>query len=135
VSDQAITSMLRVRVSAQDVHYGGGLVPGAFCMRLFGDLATEVTIITDGHEGLLRAYESVDFLAPVAAGDYLEARATVERLGTTSRRCVFEVHKVIEATEGPHARVLDEPILVAKAVGTTIAPRPAAEAAPAASLA
>lgn len=124
-----ITSQLRVRVGAEDVHYGGGLVAGAFCMRLLGDLATEITIRTDDHEGLLRAYESVEFLAPVAAGDYLEARATVARRGETSRTCDFEVWKVIEGSAGATARVLDEPVLVLKARGTTIAPREAQQAA------
>jgi 3-aminobutyryl-CoA ammonia-lyase len=120
-----VLSTLRVRVGAEDVHYGGGLVAGAYAMKLFGDLATEATIRTDGHEGLLRAYEDVEFLAPVAAGDYLEARATLVRRGATSRTCEFTVHKVIAGARdgGPHARVLDEPILVARARGTTIAPK------------
>ena len=122
MSDQAI-STLRVRVGAEDVHYGGGLVAGAYCMKLFGDLATEITIITDGDEGLLRAYENVEFLAPVAAGDFLEAKATLVRRGTTSRRCEFEVWKVIAGTQGADATILDEPILVARATGTTIAPK------------
>ena len=123
MSEGQVLSTLRVRVGAEDVHYGGGLVAGAFCMKLFGDLATEVTIRTDGHEGLLRAYENVDFLAPVAAGDYLEARATLVRRGTTSRTCEFEVFKVIAGSPGAHARLLDEPLLVARARGTTIAPK------------
>ena len=120
-----VLSTLRVRVGTEDVHYGGGLVAGAFAMKLFGDLATEATIRLDGHEGLLRAYEDVEFLAPVAAGDFLEARATLVRRGATSRTCEFTVHKVIAGDRdgGPHARVLDEPLLVARGRGTTIAPK------------
>jgi 3-aminobutyryl-CoA ammonia-lyase len=123
MSEEQIVATLRVRVGAEDVHYGGGLVAGAYSMKLFGDLATEITIITDGNEGLLRAYESVEFLAPVAAGDYLEAKATLVRRGTTSRTCDFEVWKVIEGSAGADARILVEPILVTKARGTTIAPK------------
>jgi 3-aminobutyryl-CoA ammonia-lyase len=123
MSEEQIVATLRVRVGAEDVHYGGGLVAGAYSMKLFGDLATEITIITDGNEGLLRAYESVEFLAPVAAGDYLEAKATLVRRGTTSRTCDFEVWKVIEGSAGADARILAEPILVTKARGTTIAPK------------
>jgi 3-aminobutyryl-CoA ammonia-lyase len=123
MSEEQIVATLRVRVGAEDVHYGGGLVAGAYSMKLFGDLATEITIITDGNEGLLRAYESVEFLAPVAAGDYLEAKATLVRRGTTSRTCDFEVWKVIEGSAGADARILPEPILVTKARGTTIAPK------------
>lgn len=119
-----VSSSLRVRVGAEHVHYGGGLVAGAFCMELLGDLATEITIRTDGHEGLLRAYESVELLAPVAAGDYLEATATLVRRGHSSRTCDFEIRKVI-ASEGGNAvaRLLDEPIVVLRARGTTIAPQ------------
>ena len=124
MTEDQIVATLRVRVGAEDVHYGGGLVAGAYSMKLFGDLATEITIITDGNEGLLRAYESVEFLAPVAAGDYLEARATLVRRGATSRTCDFEVWKVIEGSAGAEARILAEPILVTKARGTTIAPKP-----------
>lgn len=125
MTEAPVVSTLRIRVGEEDVHYGGGLVAGAFCMKLFGDLVTEITLLTDGHEGLLRAYESVEFLAPVAAGDFLEARATMIRRGTTSRVCDLEVHKVIagDPTGGPHASVLAQPILVARARATTIAPK------------
>ncbi len=124
MTEPEILATLRVRVGAEDVHYGGGLVAGAYSMKLFGDLATEVTIRTDGNEGLLRAYQEVEFLAPVAAGDYLEARATLIRRGTTSRTCEFTVHKVIAGDPaGANARLLDTPVLVARAVGTTIAPK------------
>ena len=101
-----VTSTLRLRVGQEDVHYGGGLVAGAFCMKLFGDLATEITVRTDGDEGLLRAYEEVEFLAPVGAGDFLEARAVLVRRGTTSRTCEFEVWKVIQGSPGAEASVL-----------------------------
>jgi 3-aminobutyryl-CoA ammonia-lyase len=120
-----VVSTLRLRVGEEDVHYGGGLVAGAFSMKLFGDLATEIAILTDGHEGLLRAYESVEFLAPVAAGDFLEAEARMLSRGNTSRRIQFEIRKVIagDASGGPNATVLDPPVVVTRAVGTTVVPR------------
>lgn len=34
-------SMIRVRMSAKDAHYGGNLVDGAHMLHLFGDVATE----------------------------------------------------------------------------------------------
>lgn len=117
---------LRLRMSQADAHYGGNLVSGARLMELFGDLATELLIIKDGDEGLFRAYESVDFLAPVFAGDYLEAEARITKSGNTSRTMEFTVHKVIEAepkVSPTAARRLKEPILVAKAKGTCITPR------------
>lgn len=119
-------SLLRVRMSLHDAHYGGYLVDGARVLQLFGDAATELLIRHDGDEGLFRAYETIEFLAPVYAGDYLEVRARLVGVGRTSRRMEFTAHKVIRAiyTEGSAsaAEVLKEPILVAKATGTCVVP-------------
>ena len=94
---------LRLRMSAHDAHYAGELVDGARMLALFGDLATELLIRLDGDEGLFRAYESVEFLAPVFAGDYIEATAELVAIGNTSRKMRFEARKVIAnvARSGP----------------------------------
>ncbi len=88
-------ALLRLRMSARDAHYGGNLVPGARMLELFGDLITDLAIQQDGDEGLFRAYECVEFLAPVYSGDFIEARGRITKVGNTSRRCEFEAHKVI----------------------------------------
>jgi 3-keto-5-aminohexanoate cleavage enzyme len=120
--------VLRLRMSAHDAHYAGELVDGARMLALFGDLATELLIRLDGDEGLFRAYESVEFLAPVFAGDYIEASAEIVRIGTTSRQMRFEARKVIANVRGPGmpasaADVLDEPVVVCRAVGTCVTPK------------
>lgn len=118
---------LRVRMSAHDAHYGGNLVDGARVMGLFGDVATELLIRHDGDEGLFVAYDSVVFKAPVFAGDYLEVRGRITRVGNTSRAMTFQAYKVIAADPSPEqpsrARVLPEPILVAEASGTCVVPK------------
>src|SRR5215467_11145017 len=91
-----IESLLRVRMSTADGHYGGGLVDGARILQLFGDAVTEVLIRHDGDEGLMRAMTS-EFLAPVRSGDYLEVRAKLTAVGNTSRTLECTAHKVIEA--------------------------------------
>ena len=79
---------LRLRMRAHDAHYAGELVDGARMLALFGDLATELLIRLDGDEGLFRAYESIEFLAPVFAGDYIEATAElVADRRTRAGRC------------------------------------------------
>ena len=113
---------LRLRVGAEQAHYGGGLVDGAFVLKLFGDAATELLIRHDGDEGLFRAYAAVDFLAPVRGGDYLEIEAELTRVGTTSREMRFEARKVISPGDGSAARVLDPPEVVARATGTCVVP-------------
>ena len=89
--------LIRMRLSAHQAHYGGGLVDGAFIMQLFGDCATELLIRKDGDEGLFRAYSSVDFLEPLYAGDYVEVTAWITKAGNTSRKMEFEAYKVIES--------------------------------------
>ncbi|MFO7273678.1 MAG: hotdog domain-containing protein [Bacillota bacterium] len=119
---------LRVRMSAKDAHYGGNLVDGARVLGLFGDVATELLIRHDGDEGLFVAYDMVEFKAPVYAGDFLEVRGRITRVGNTSRGMAFEAYKVIAADPTPEqpsrARVLEEPILVARATGTCVVPKP-----------
>jgi len=119
---------LRLRMSAHDAHYAGELVDGARMLALFGDLATELLIRLDGDEGLFRAYEAVEFLEPVFAGDYIEATAELVAVGTTSRKIRFEACKVIANVRAPGlaasaAEVLDEPLVVARAVGTCVTPQ------------
>ena len=89
-------SLIRIRMGAKDGHYGGGLVDGAKILELFGDVATELCIRTDGDEGLFRAYESVEFLKPVLVSQVVTQRdvhkenarallAELERLGIRDR--------------------------------------------------
>jgi 3-aminobutyryl-CoA ammonia-lyase len=116
-------STIRMRMSASDAHYGGFLVKGAHLLSLFGDIATELAILCDGDEGLLVGYESIEFLAPVYAGDFIEATGRITRIGRTSRRIEFEAYKVIGVRRDINdsaADVLDIPILVGRAVGTTV---------------
>jgi 3-aminobutyryl-CoA ammonia-lyase len=106
-------------------HYGGNLVDGAYVLGLFGDVATEVSVRADGDEGLFASYSDVQFLAPVLAGDVLEASATITRVGRRSREMRFEARVLCRAdpAAGPSAaRVLDEPVVVVTATGTVVAP-------------
>lgn len=119
-------SRLKIRMSAQDGHYAGGLVDGARILALFGDAATEILIRLDGDEGLLRAYSEVELLAPVYVGDYVEVTARLTRVGVTSREMEFEARKVIRPApeHGQTAgEALEEPTLVATAKGVCVTPK------------
>jgi 3-aminobutyryl-CoA ammonia-lyase len=124
MNDQ-ITSTLRVRIGQEEAHYGGNLVEGARVLKMFGDIITEIAIVTDGDEGLFVGYDKIEFLAPVYAGDFIEATGRVVKIGNTSRTVAFEAHKVIAARydQSPSgADVLDKPQLVVRAIGTTVIP-------------
>jgi 3-aminobutyryl-CoA ammonia-lyase len=118
---------LRLRMSLHDAHYGGLLVDGARVLGLFGDVATELLIRLDGDEGLFRAYDQVEFLAPVHAGDFLEVRGVITDVGKTSRKMRFEATKVVRAqpeVSDSAAEVLDPPVVVCRASGTCVTPKP-----------
>jgi 3-aminobutyryl-CoA ammonia-lyase len=126
VSGVGLSVTLRLRMSTHDAHYGGHLVDGARMLGLFGDVATELLIRLDGDEGLFRAYDAVEFLAPVYAGDYIEAVGTITHVGNTSRKMAFEARKVIRAApeiDASAAVVLDPPIVVCRASGTCVTPK------------
>ncbi|MBL8924203.1 MAG: 3-aminobutyryl-CoA ammonia lyase [Myxococcaceae bacterium] len=117
---------IRLRMSSHDAHYGGNLVDGARMLGLFGDVATELLIRLDGDEGLFRAYDSVEFLAPVYAGDYIEAHGEISQVGNTSRKMRFEARKVIRAApeiNDSAAVVLEPPVVVCRATGTCVTPK------------
>ena len=106
-------------------HYGGNLVDGAYVLGLFGDVATEVCIRTDGDEGLFASYADVQFRAPVQAGDVVEVSATVTRVGTRSRDLELEARVVARARPGAAAsaaEVLEPPLVAVSARGTVVVP-------------
>jgi len=106
-------------------HYAGDLVDGAYVLALFGDVATELCIRTDGDEGLFASYSDVQFQAPVRAGDVLEVVATVARVGTRSR----DLDLVAQVTcrgradvSASAAEVLNPPVVAVTARGTVVVP-------------
>jgi 3-aminobutyryl-CoA ammonia-lyase len=125
VPDPGLTVTHRRYVPYGHAHYAGHLVDGAYALGLFGDVATELCIRTDGDEGLFAGYDEVRFLAPVRAGDVLEVTATLRRVGHRSRGVDFECRVVCrgrpELRESA-AEVLADPIVAVTATGTVVVP-------------
>jgi len=107
-------------------HYAGDLVDGAYSLGLFGDVATEMCIRTDGDEGLFASYSDVQFRAPVRAGDVLEVSCELVRVGTRSRVMEFAVQVLARGAATPDrpgaAELLTEPLLATTATGTVVVP-------------
>lgn len=117
------TSTIRLRMSQADAHYGGDLVDGARILQLFGDVATELLIQHDGDEGLFLRYDEVQFLAPVYAGDYIEATGKIVEAGNSSRKMEFVAKKVIvlrKDISDSACDVLEEPIIVNRSKGVCV---------------
>ena len=120
-----IKATIRLRMSAHDAHYGGNLVDGARMLGLFGDVATELLIRHDGDEGLFRAYDSVEFLAPVFAGDYIEAGGELPETVKPARKMRCGARMVLAPRPDSHdsaCDVLDKPVVVCRASGTCVVP-------------
>ncbi|PWU44754.1 3-aminobutyryl-CoA ammonia-lyase [Micromonospora globispora] len=120
-----LTVTHRRYVPYSHAHYAGNLVDGAYALGLFGDVATEVCIRTDGDEGLFASYSDVQFKAPMKAGDVLEVVATVSRVGTRSRTIDFIARVVCRGRPDKSesaAEVLAEPIVAVTATGTVVVP-------------
>ncbi|MBK6937577.1 MAG: 3-aminobutyryl-CoA ammonia lyase [Chitinophagaceae bacterium] len=117
--------LIRLRMGSHDAHYGGNLVDGAKMLQLFGDVATELLIRHDGDEGLFKAYDMVEFMAPVYTGDYIEAEGYITHIGNTSRKMAFEARKVVVPRpdiSDSAADFLETPVVVCKATGTCVVP-------------
>jgi 3-aminobutyryl-CoA ammonia-lyase len=106
-------------------HYAGNLVDGAYSLAAFGDVATEMCIVTDGDEGLFASYSDVQFKAPVRAGDVIEISAEIIRVGRRSREMDFEVRVVARGTPkrgASAAETLDPPVVATTARGVVVVP-------------
>ena len=107
-------------------HYAGNLVDGAYSLGLFGDVATEMCILTDGDEGLFASYSDVQFREPVRAGDVLEVTCDLVKVGNRSRVLDLAVTVVARGTASAEqpgaAEMLDPPLVATTATGTVVVP-------------
>ncbi|HWD84065.1 MAG TPA: hotdog domain-containing protein [Kribbella sp.] len=120
-----LTVTHRRYVPYSHAHYAGNLVDGAYVLGLFGDVATEVCIQADGDEGLFASYSDVQFLLPLRAGDVVEVKATISRVGNRSRELDFSAYVVCRGrpdVSGSAAEVLDVPLEITRAKGTVVVP-------------
>jgi 3-aminobutyryl-CoA ammonia-lyase len=120
-----LTVVHRRYVAYAHAHYAGDLVDGAYALGLFGDVATELCIRSDGDEGLFAGYSEVRFVAPVRAGDVVEVTGQISRVGTRSRTIEFSCAVVCRGRpdRSPSAaEVLDPPVVAVVATGTVVVP-------------
>ena len=78
-------SLIRLRMSAHDAHYGGNFGDGACMLQMFGDVATELFVKHEGDEGLFAGYENIEILAPGYAGGYIQTSGENVHVGKCFR--------------------------------------------------
>jgi 3-aminobutyryl-CoA ammonia-lyase len=109
-----------------DSHYPDGVVSLGTIVELFGMAGTKLAYMLDGDGGLMRAFDNVEFLAPVYHGDFVRVTARLLGVGRTSRRRGYEAHVVARTfgvgTGATCGELLEPPLLVARATGTTVTP-------------
>ena len=120
-----MTVVHRRYVPYSHAHYAGNLVDGAYGLGLFGDVATELCIRSDGDEGLFASYSDVQFRQAVRAGDCVEVSAELVRVGTRSRTIDFTLSVVARGRPDrgeSAAELLDEPLVATTATGVVVVP-------------
>lgn len=124
-------------VGHNHTHYSGSQVDHSYTMSLLSDAATEVCIRTDSDEGAVVAYNEIDFLAPIYAGDVLEVEAFVVGVGSSSRELGMEARVICREARrlveddskiaGTASYVLEQPLVVARATATVVVADPLPE--------
>lgn len=126
MSDQRLQDYVATIETRVDSHYPNQVVSLGIIMELFGMAGGKLAYMLDGDAGLMRAYDSVEFLAPAYQGDYLRVTAQLLSVGNTSRRRLYQAHVVARChgigSEPSHGELVDPPILVARATGTAVTP-------------
>jgi acyl-CoA hydrolase len=125
VDDGAVAS-LRLRLAPADARYAGGIAAGSKMMEIFADVETELCLLEGGDEGLCAGHDSVEFLAPLKVGDFVEAKGRVVARGRSSRRIEIELWRVVSVDDRGIRVPDDAPLLAGRAsvtvvVGKTVA--------------
>lgn len=123
IVDPSADAVIRLRLAPSDARYAGRLAAGSKAMEIFADLETELALREGGDEGLCVAYDLVEFLEPLRAGDFVEGRARVVSRGRSSRRITAEIYKVLEVDEAGILVEQDAPKLAARASVTIVVGR------------
>ena len=72
----------------------GDVVPVGKQLDIWGDTETEVMILNDGDESLCLGYEDVNFYHDLYVGDQVDFKATMVKIGNTSRKVKLETYKI-----------------------------------------
>ncbi|AEB75077.1 hotdog fold domain-containing protein [Clostridium botulinum] len=119
-------SVLSYRMTTADANNPQGIVPIGRQFDFWGDAETELMILNDGDESLCLGYNDVSFKEDIFVGEQLDFKATLIKVGNTSRTCRVQTFKVaspakrigIEGAKDTDMFYYDEPKLVGE--GTVV---------------
>lgn len=87
-------SVLSYNMTYADGANQDGLIPVGRQFDFIGDVETEEMILVDGDESLCLGYHNVTCYKDVYVGDMIDFKATLTKVGNTSRDCHIEVFKL-----------------------------------------
>ncbi|KEI00477.1 beta-alanyl-CoA:ammonia lyase [Clostridium botulinum] len=119
-------SVLSYRMTTADSNNPQGIVPIGRQFDFWGDAETELMILNDGDESLCLGYNDVSFKEDIFVGEQLDFKATLIKVGNTSRTCRVQTFKVaspakrigIEGAKDTDMFYYDKPKLVGE--GTVV---------------
>ena len=120
-----LTVTHRRYVPYSHAHYAGNLVDGAYSLGPSATSPPRCASAPTATRACSPPTPTVQFLAPVRAGDVIEVDARLVRVGTRSREIEFEVRVVGRGAPergASAADVLDPPIVATTARGVVVVP-------------
>ncbi|MCR2043008.1 beta-alanyl-CoA ammonia-lyase [Anaerosalibacter massiliensis] len=88
------TSVLSYKITTADGANQEGIISVGRQFDFWGDAETELMILNDGDESLCLGYKDVHFYDDIYVGDQIEFKATMARIGNTSRTLKLETFKI-----------------------------------------
>jgi hypothetical protein len=85
---------LNYNMTTADANNVDGVIPVGRQFDFRGDVETELMILNDGDESLCLGYTDVELYEDAYAGDQLNFRAEMLKVGNTSRTCRISTYKV-----------------------------------------
>ena len=87
-------AILSYKMTPEDGNNLGDVIPVGRQLDFWGDAETELMILVDGDESLCLGYNDAKFYHEIYVGDQLDIKATLVKVGNTSRTCKLETYKV-----------------------------------------
>lgn len=87
-------AILNYKMTPEDGNNLGDVIPVGRQLDFWGDAETELMILVDGDESLCLGYNDVKFYHEIYVGDQLDIKATLVKVGNTSRTCKLETYKI-----------------------------------------
>ncbi|WP_125152617.1 beta-alanyl-CoA:ammonia lyase [Clostridium rectalis] len=121
-------TVLNYKMTFSDANNLGEIVHPGRQLDIWGDAETELMILNDGDESLCVGYKNVKFYHDLYVGDQVDFKATLVKVGNSSRTCKLETYKVATPArkngnsyaQANDVEILDPPLLCGEGFSTLV---------------